>query len=610
MAGRVRRAMAILSATVVALALSASCAKNAPAAKSAQALAAAPIPAPPPPLAVTLLPAEVARAALVATMVAPTLNGALDTGLALVRQATPLPLDAGAVREMALGELGIPPEVSAQLDLSAPVSAAVVAFGHEEAAKAAFTFAVKAGTDVPKFLGSLGTVTGRRGPVLLIHTPRNGDGWFLPKGNVIVFADSEVALSQAANLALEARRAVKDDVSVVLYPDGMARAARTDVKTALDRFLALMDERAQTSGNNMGLEGREQLRDLLAYAADTTTAEVALHLDVKKGITLLARLRAKPGSRLESVSRNVQAATIDPLLVEKTDSGVVVTSAYPDRTLDQLRRQRTRLPAPKNPGKDVVAAGKLMDALIEGLAGTLSAVGRFQPLSFAAVYPIKDAAAAAKIEAALLAADRAALTAMLRPEVTGAAMDVKVKQARIVSIGKHRAVFWNLAFTLANDPIGVMKKLFGPHGIEMYAAVVNGDRLAITMGQTAKARLTAILAGKTEAPKGDLAEAMALAGGRTLFYYFDLREALSLVGTLGGKDVDPRLKMMTGLLKVAIPITGGVVGDAQGRVVTLDMTLPPSCIAGIGGLVGGLMAGGGGAAPSPTAPRGALRAPQ
>lgn len=571
-------------------------------------MTAAPVAPPAPPSAVTLLPADVARAALVATLVAPTLNGALDTGLALVRQATPLPLDAAAVREMALGELGIPPEVGAQLDLGAPVSAAVVAFGHDEAAKAAFTFAVKAGTDVPKFLGSLGTVTGRRGPVFLIHTPRNGDGWFLARGNVITVGDSELALSQAANLALEARRPVKDDVSVVLYPDGMARAAGTDVKTALDRFLALMEERAQTSGNNMGPEGREQLRDMLAYAADATTAEVALHLDVKKGITLLARLHAKPGSRLESVSRNVQPATIDPLLVEKTDSGVVVTSAYPDRTLDQLRRQRSRLPVPKNPGKDVVGAGKLMDALIEGLTGTLSVVGRFQPLSFAAVYPIKDAAAAAKIEAALLATDRAALAAMLRPQVTGAAMDIKVNQARAVTIGKRRAAFWNLAFTLPNDPIGAVKKLFGPHGIDVYGAVVNGDRLVVATGPAAKARLAAILAGKTEAPKGDLAEAMALAGGRTLFYYFDLREALSLVGLFGGKNPDPRLKMMAASMKTAIPITGGLAGDAQGHLVTLDMTLPPSCIAGIGGLVGGLMAGGGGAALM-APPGGATRTP-
>jgi hypothetical protein len=241
------------------------------------------------------------------------------------------------------------------------------------------------------------------------------------------------------------------------------------------------------------------------------------------------------------------------------------------------------------------------------LTGTLSAVGRFQPLTFAAVYPIKDAAAAAKIEATLLAADRAALSAMLRPEVTGAAIDIKVKQARTVTIGKHRAAFWNLAFTMPNDPIGAMKKLFGPQGLDVYGAVVNGDRLVITTGHAARARLADILAGKTEVPKGDLAEAMALAGGRTLFYYFDLREGLSLVATFGGKDVDPRLKLMRASLKSAIPVTGGIAGDAQGHVVTLDMTLPPSCIAGIGALVGGLMAGGGAALMAPPGATGTPR---
>ena len=43
-------------------------------------------------------------------------------------------------------------------------------------------------------------------------------------------------------------------------------------------------------------------------------------------------------------------------------------------------------------------------------------------------------------------------------------------------------------------------------------------------------------------------------------------------------------------------VAGLVYLRGQAPQITLDMTLPPSCIAGIGGLVGGLMAGGGGAA--------------
>src|SRR6201999_3093532 len=100
----------------------------------------------------TLVTAEVARAALVATLIAPTLDHALETGLALARKATPLPLDAASVREMAFSQLGFPSELGAQLDLKSPVSGAVVGFGHDEPVRAAFAFPLKTGTDPGRFL--------------------------------------------------------------------------------------------------------------------------------------------------------------------------------------------------------------------------------------------------------------------------------------------------------------------------------------------------------------------------------------------------------------------------------------------------------------------------
>ena len=110
-----------------------SCAGSPPPPKTPQAVATQPAaPAPPPPPPVILLPVDVARASLIATVVAPTLEGALDSGLALARQAVPLPLDKAAVREMALNQIGVPPEIGVQLDLAAPISGAVVASGHGE----------------------------------------------------------------------------------------------------------------------------------------------------------------------------------------------------------------------------------------------------------------------------------------------------------------------------------------------------------------------------------------------------------------------------------------------------------------------------------------------
>jgi len=602
----------------LAIAACASCAGAPPPPKTPQAVATQPPPpAPPPPPPVILLPVDVARASVVATVVAPTLEGALDSGLALARQAVPLPLDKGAVREMALNQLGVPPEIAVQLDLGAPISGAIVASGRGEPAKGAFTFTVKAGTDVPKFLSSLGNVTARRGPVWQIQTPRNGEGWFMPVGNVLVFADSEAGMSRAANLALEARRPVKDDVQVVLHSDGLALSSGTDVKTALEAFRAVIEDRSAASGTKLGDEGRAQLQQMVSYAADVATAEIALDLKADKGVVFLARLHPRAGSTLEAVGRHVAPAPIDPLLVGKSDAGLALTSSYPGRTLEQLQRQRGRLPIKdakgKGPGKDVVAAGKLLDALIEGLTGSLSMLGRFQPgLSFEVAYPIKDAAAAARIEAALLATDRAAMAALLRPEVTGAAVEIKVNQGRNVSIGKRRAASWTVLPVWPNDPKGIMKKVIGAKGLDVFAAVMNdaGDsvdkrRLVFAAGPGAKARLTDILSGKTQAPAGDVAEAISMQGGRSLYSYADLREALAFAGTLVGKDVDPRVKAVASMAKGPMPIFGGVTGDPSGRVITLDLTVPPSCLTGIGNLVTGVMAAGAAppAEPPPAAPK-------
>jgi len=597
-----------------------SCAKpQQPAPKTAAAAATVPA-APPvaPPL--VLVPAEVARAALVATLIAPTLNHALDSGLALARKATPLPLDAAAVREMAFSQLGIPSELAAQLDLNAPVSGAVVGFGHGEPVRAAFSFPLKPGTDVGRFLAGVGTLVERRGPVWIIESRTNGRGWFMPAGNAVVFADSEAALVQAGNLALEARRApAKDDVSVVIYPDGLARAMGTDVKTASERLLAEIESRSAAAGNKLGPEGREQLRDLLAYAPDLATVDIALDLNPDKGVTLLSRLHAKTASKLEAASRIVAPAPIDPLLLAKDDAGIVVSSGYGERALAQLRRERARLPAAgdKAAPKGAAAAATLLDALIGGLTGTLSMVGRLAPeLSMEMIYPIKDAAAATKLQAALQATDRAALTALVSAQTTGSGVETKVLRAQKETAGKLRAVHWTVSFALPGDTTGVMKKLMGKAGLDIYGAVVGGaagDKLAFTMGPGAKARLVAMGAAKPpakEAPAkadaatkgankgamtGGLTEALALAGGRTLYYYVDLRQGLAVAKALNNGQADPRLQMVLGLLKAPVPILGGVTGDASGRQLTVDLTVPPSCIAGIGGLFGAMM--GAGAAP-------------
>ncbi|MEO7667707.1 MAG: hypothetical protein ABIW57_00115, partial [Polyangia bacterium] len=144
---------------------------------------------------------------------------------------------------------------------------------------------------------------------------------------------------------------------------------------------------------------------------------------------------------------------------------------------------------------------------------------------------------------------------------------------------------------------------------------VTGDRLVITVGQGAKARMvSAAGAGATPAPtlgakvgnaksakapaaggatapaQTAVGEALASTGGRSFFYFLDLRQVIALVGAAGGNS---RLRMLTGNMHAPLPVLGGTKGDTQGQQLTLDLTIPASCFAGMGALIQAALMGGG-----------------
>jgi hypothetical protein len=578
----------------------------APKAPTVAALSAA-APASPPPLA--LVPADVARTTLVATFVAPALEHTLQSGVELVRRAAPLPVDAAGVRDMLLAQVGLPPEVARHLDLKAPIAGAAVAGGAGRSPLTAFTFAGTSVSDVAALIAALGRVVERRGAATQVETKSGDRAWFLAMGTVIVFADTEEALVRAGTLAIEARRASRDDLSIMVYPDALARAVGTDVKSAMQHFLGDLEERAAAGGSPLGPEGARQVRELVAYLEDVSVAEIAVGLDAERGAAFSVRLHPRPGTKLETVSRFVKTIAVDGLLLGSatatataktsakgggkgsagapvTDADFVITSAYGEPTLDQLRRHRTRLPA--NGGKAEVAAGRWLDAMTDGLTGELSMLGRLQPtLSGEVVYPTVDAAHGATIQTALAGIDKAALTAAARAATQGEGVELKIIKARQESVGKLRALHATLAFQVRGGAKGVVTKLVGPAGLDAYFAVVDSGRLVVTIGSGAKARLAAMSSGgrssaPAPAPTPALASALAGAGSRSLFAFVDVRRVLSFALAVSG---DPRLRMLAGAAALPMPVLGGAAGDGRGSVFTLDLTLPPACFAGMGSLV-------------------------
>jgi hypothetical protein len=272
-----------------------------------------------------------------------------------------------------------------------------------------------------------------------------------------------------------------------------------------------------------------------------------------------------------------------------------LTSAYGGGTLEQLARARSGLSGDTAKPRAGVAAGHLLDALGAGLTGRFSMIGRVHPaVSSEIVLPARDAAAAARIEVALLATDKDTLSIALRALAQHEGWDgkgVNVLKVGRERLGKARAIHARLGFSQPALGNPAVQRLLGTTGMDAFLAVLGGDRLALTLGPGAKARMVEIARGdptKKPAPAANtpavplVTDAIAVAGARSLFYFVDLRQAVSLATVVSD---NPRLQALTGSMRSAIPWFGGAAGEARGEVLTLDLTMPPSFFRGVGGVI-------------------------
>jgi len=527
---------------------------------------------------------------------------------------------------MLLAQAGLAPEVASHLDISAPVAGAVVLNGQGGAPLSAFSFAVRTPGDIPALLALLGRTISRRGDAIQIENTAGDRGWFMPRGTVVAFADTDEALVRAGSLALEARRQATDDLAILVYPEMVARAAGTSPDTALEMLRMGLEERAAARGAAMGPDASRQLRVFVSYLGDITSAELALDLDAAHGASVLARLRARTGSKLEALAKQTSTTLVDPALrrstVGKDDAGIVLTSAYGNALLEQLTLVRGRLPG--DPPKAALIAGRLLDALGAGLTGQVSTIGRLQPAwSSETLLPIRDAVAAARIEGALLANDKDAMAAVVRAITQGGAegsKELKVTRVNRETVGKLKAIHATVGFALPAQASAAARELLSAKGMDVFLAVLGGDRFAVTVGKGARGRLVALAgaqpptkgtgsspgpaSGTPAAGRGQLAkakatatttapdesasaaavvsDAVAAAGARSLFFFFDLRQVVFLVAATGA---DARLRMLSSSLRSPMPIFGGASGDGKGQVFTLDLNIPSSCFSGIGAVV-------------------------
>jgi hypothetical protein len=567
-------------------------AASAPAAPGAAApLAAAAAP-------VKLLSSAEARSIELAAISVTSLDRLLANGATLVAKAVPLPIDPSGLRDMLLSQAGLSPEISANLDLGSPSGAAIVSTGSVGGTGAVMAVAARGPEQAARVLTLLGKIVERRGDVVLIDNGMGGRGWLYRDGAIIVFSDEIEALARGARLAEEARHAVPEDVTAVLYPDTIARANGTDVKTAIATLMSQVEaaQTAQTPGGGTAHQ-LESFNEMLSLAGDAEAIELGLAVDGVKGMSFRARLRARAASKLAAVARDVRPYELDGTLLAlgKSPPAVVGASSVGAFMRAQMQHQRERLAASK--GKGVAAALAFHDAMLAALAGQSSfAVGfvKEAPLfSGELAYPLKDAPTAAALGDALGKLDKDSAVALLEAQM--GRMTFFNWTVKKEAVGKLKALHYGLTFKKESgiDP-EILKKLFGKV-LDIYVTV-SDTRFLTTFGHDAKANLGKLAAAKPVGPSGALAETLAATKGRDSFFHFDLGPVLSLVPSVmqgkQAKQTPAEKKVMAELAKGGgdpIPLYGSAGGDGAGKVWSVDMTIPPTAFVNGGGVIREIM---------------------
>jgi len=575
-------------ASVVFLSLLASCAGKQPPPQTATnaANAAAKPPAGPevgPP--VTLLPAVTARPLLLVSVSIGSFDRLLENGVRLAGEAVPLPMTAAGLRDMLFSQAGLPPEVAADIDLASPSGAAVVALDDKGATGAVLAVPARGPAEAEKLIDALGKRVMTRGPVTLVENGTKSHGWVFRAGNVVVLSDEIEALTRGAMLALEARHAGPDDVTTTIYPESVARAHGTDVKSAIAAVIEQARAAQQAgSGIEMG-DGYfyETAAKMLGLFGDADRIEVGLSIDPGRGLKLLARLFSRPGSALEATARQVTPFEIDPAVLGGSGPRFVVGAMSMGALWrDILGHYRQRLAADK--GKGVAAALAYYDALLAGQSGQQSgAVWLLKDAPFftgAFSTPLKDAATATKVGTALGRMDAAAMSALMRAQL-GATTSFFDLTSKRETVGKVKAMHVRMTIKkgLLTD---TWKRIFGT-GFDVYQGI-SGSRMVGSFGRDARARLTAVAAAKAPPSEtsGPFVEARAAAKGRDAFYYTDLAPVLGLIGVFSS---DARAAALARMGSGPIPLIFTAGGDGVGKIWTMDLSLPVAAFKSIGSLV-------------------------
>ena len=533
---------------------------------------------------IRLQAAEAARPYLIGTVAIASVDKLLANGTKLVSQAVPLPMDAAGLRDMLLTQAGLPAEVAVNIDFAGASAASIIALDQKGKSGAVLAVPARGAVEAQKLIDALGKKIMTRGPATLVEGNTGGRGWLYRADNIVVLSDDVEALSRGALLTLAVRRPGPDDITGIFYPDALARANGTDVKTAIDTFIKTMADASKAVGAQESTF--DVLAEILALAGDAISIENGISLDPARGLIVKHRFNARPGTRLATVAREVQPFTLDPVVAAAPGPRFAVGgSSIGTFWRDVIAKQRTRLAADKQPGSAAALAywEAVSAATLTNQSFSMALAKQPPYMAASVVYDCKDAAGAAKVMTSMNAVDTAAVTALARAMIGPNNADMFEWSAKKETVGKLKTVHFKLKIKKKSQLDTEAARKFVGQGLDGFIAVAN-KRVLLTLGKDAKARLTALGAGKAPAADGNgpFSEALAASAGRDMFYYLDFAPVLALTSALAEEQRVSAIAR-SGAGPIPVVLTAG--GDGKGAVWTVDYTVPVAAFVSVGTMI-------------------------
>jgi hypothetical protein len=541
--------------------------------------------------AVELTPAVAARTHLLGAIAIGSFDKMLENGTKLVAHAMPLPMDARGVRDLLFSQAGLSPEIAASLDLSGPCSAVFVAIGKGDDGKprtgVVMAVAARGPVEAEKVIGALGKKVMVRGPVTLIDNGAKSQGWIYRSGNVIVLSDELEGIARGALLALEARRPGPEDITATVYPEAIARANGTDVKSAIAKAVEEMRTKRPEGTPAAGpVESADIAAEMMGMLADAEVGELGLVLDPVRGFIVRGRLLPRPGTRLATVAKEVVPFQIDPAVAAGGGPQVLLGASsigpFWRRTMSLYRN---RLVASTDKGARAALA--YYDAFLAAMGSQQSAaiVVQKQAPYLTGMFSttLTDAAAAAKVSTTLAKLDKAAVSALVTAQLGSAALfDLTSKQEKV---GKLKTTHCRLKLKKMEMLDADMLKRLKALDLDVYWTV-DGQRMLVAFGRDAKARLLAATGSvPPQLPTaGALAEARTDAKSRDAFYFADVTPILGLLASFSD-DKNGRMATLARAGAGPIPLVFTAGGDGVGKAWTADFTIPVAAFSSVGTLI-------------------------